>query len=138
DGCSSWCFQYQRWRDLPTRREVSCRHGPSGTGCTARRSTTGAQPVSTTRSTNRTWRETKRRRGYSAAVLGDEVEREIGDRFPALLTDGEVGAAGQLVELGQRRGFGVARVVGAVEAGGDDVVVAAGQEQERRVLPGEV
>jgi hypothetical protein len=64
-------------------------------------------------------------------VLDGPVEREVGDGLPARLGAGPVRAPGQLLVLGDRRGLLVLLGVPAVHRRGHDVVLPAGDEQQR-------
>src|SRR4051812_24308031 len=62
------------------------------------------------------------------------IQRVVGDLFPAVLADREVRAALEGLELGHRVGVLVLLRLRRVDRLGDHVVLAAGDEQQRRAI----
>src|SRR5689334_19229111 len=67
-------------------------------------------------------------------MLHRPVQRVVGDLFPAVLADREVRAALEGVELGHRVRVAVLLGLRGVDGLGDHVVLAAGDEQQRRAV----
>jgi hypothetical protein len=72
------------------------------------------------------------RGGLGPRVAHGPVERVVRHLFPAVLGEGVVGAVGVLLELGERARLLLDVVGGARDHCGHGVVLAVGQEQQRR------
>src|SRR5689334_16119500 len=72
------------------------------------------------------------RGGLGPRVAHGPVERVVRHLFPAVLGEGGVGAVGVLLELGERACLLLDVVGGARDRCGHGVVLAVGQEQQRR------
>src|SRR5215831_9268660 len=72
------------------------------------------------------------RGGLGPRVAHGPVERVVRHLFPAVLGEGVVGAVGVLLELGERARLLLDLVGGARRDCGHGVVLAVGEEQQRR------
>src|SRR5205809_3386768 len=75
-------------------------------------------------------RRLRRVRGQLRQPGGDKV----GHLFPALLRDQQVRTAGELVKIGARRRVFVVLVVRPADVRGDQVVLFAGDQQQRGAI----